>query len=318
MPNLLIAAGNQAVEPYLELFSVSIRNESTREAYSRAVREFLGWCDREGLRDMQDIQAKDVRKYVGRPRSFFGNRYRSTATNKQHMAAIRRFFKLMTEKKILAMNPAEEVETSRLSPSDLKTKVFLPGDVQKILASIDTSHVVGKRDRALLAILAYTFARVSTVTRLHVKDYFEADCHFVVRFTEKSGKKIEIPVHHKLKEILDLYLEASGLKSQPDAFLFPVTAGQTRRLTTKPMTRIGAARMLQRRLDKAGLASFYTAHSFRSSGITNFLENGGTLEVAQRIAGHADSRTTKLYRTTNLHDSREHKLSVEDVEHIRY
>jgi site-specific recombinase XerD len=61
------------------------------------------------------------------------------------------------------------------------------------------------------------------------------------------------------------------------------------------MTRFDGANLLKRRLRDAGIVGGYSPHSFRATGITNYLENGGTLEVAQRIAGHADSRTTKLY-----------------------
>ena len=61
------------------------------------------------------------------------------------------------------------------------------------------------------------------------------------------------------------------------------------------MTRFDGANLLKRRLRDAGIVGDYSPHSFRATGITNYLENGGTLEVAQRIAGHADSRTTKLY-----------------------
>jgi integrase/recombinase XerD len=70
--------------------------------------------------------------------------------------------------------------------------------------------------------------------------------------------------------------------------------------------------MLKRRLKDAGLSDAFSPHSFRATGITNFLENGGTLEAAQRIAGHADSRTTKLY------DRRGQRVLLEDMERIRY
>jgi integrase/recombinase XerD len=79
-----------------------------------------------------------------------------------------------------------------------------------------------------------------------------------------------------------------------------------------PLVRTDAADMLKRRLKQAGLPAHYSPHSFRATGITNFLENDGTLEAAQRIAGHADSRTTKLY------DRRGQKVLLEDMERIRY
>ena len=119
-------------------------------------------------------------------------------------------------------------------------------------------------------------------------------------------------MHHKLEELLDQYLETSGLRNRPNAPLFPIALGKTRKLGNRPATRIDAARMLKRRLKDAGLSDAFSPHSFRATGITNFLENGGTLEVAQRIAGHADSRTTKLY------DRRGQKVLLEDMERIRY
>ena len=143
---------------------------------------------------------------------------------------------------------------------------------------------------------------------LKVEDYFQTGKRSMIRFREKGGKETEIPVHHKLEELLDQYLEISGLRNRPTAPLFPIAVGKTRKLGNRPATRIDAARMLKRRLKDAGLSDAFSSHSFRATGITNFLENGGTLEVAQRIAGHADSRTTKLY------DRRGQKVLVEDME----
>jgi integrase/recombinase XerD len=111
----------------------------------------------------------------------------------------------------------------------------------------------------------------------------------------KGGKEKEFPVHHLLEEILDSYLDVSGLRANPTGPLFPTTLGKTRKLGARPMTRIDAARMLKRLLAKAGISVGYSPHSFRATGLTRFLEEGGTLEGAQNIADHADSRTTKLY-----------------------
>jgi integrase/recombinase XerD len=105
----------------------------------------------------------------------------------------------------------------------------------------------------------------------------------------------ELPVHHKLEELLDHYLKASGLEKEPGSPLFPASIGKTAKLSRRPLARTDAADMLKRRLNQAGLPAHYSPHSFRATGITNFLEDDGTLEAAQRIAGHADSRTTKLY-----------------------
>jgi site-specific recombinase XerC len=148
--------------------------------------------------------------------------------------------------------------------------------------------------------------------RLKVEDYYPSGKRFLLGFKEKGGKEKELPVHHKLEELLDRYLKASGLEKEPESPLFPASIGKTGKLSRRPLRRTDAADMLKRRLRQAGLPAHYSPHSFRATGITNFLENDGTLEAAQRIAGHADSRTTKLY------DRRGQKVLLEDMERIRY
>jgi integrase len=103
-----------------------------------------------------------------------------------------------------------------------------------------------------------------------------------------------------------------ALENEPESPLFATALGKTGKLSRRPPMRTDAADMLKRRLKQAGLPAHYSPHSFRATGITNFLENDDTLEAAQRIAGHADSRTTKLY------DRRGQKVLLEDMERIRY
>jgi site-specific recombinase XerD len=203
------------------------------------------------------------------------------------------------------MNPAREVKTERFSRTEGKTPAFVEGEVQKLLDAIETSTHTDLRDRALLGVLAYTFARI-------VAGYYPSGKRFFLRFKDKGGKEKELPVHHKLEELLDEYLKATGLEKEPQSPLFPATLGKTGKLSRRPLVRTDAGDMLKRRLKQAGLPAHYSPHSFRATGITNFLENDGTLEAAQRIAGHADSRTTKLY------DRRGQKVLLEDMERIRY
>ena len=192
------------------------------------------------------------------------------------------------------------------------TPAFVEGEVQKLLNGVETFTHTGLRDRALLATLAYTFARIGSVVNLKVEDCYPSGKRFLLRFKEKGGKEKELPVHHKLEEILDQYLKATGLEKEPQSPLFPAAVRKTGKLSRRPLVRTDAADMRKRWLRQAGLPAHYSPHSFRATGITNFLENDGTLEAAQRIVGHADSRTTKLYAR------RGQKLLIEDIERIRY
>jgi site-specific recombinase XerC len=150
---------------------------------------------------------------------------RSAATIKQHMAAIRMLFSWLTEKGVLAMNPAREVKTPKFPRSEGKTPAPPHQEVQKLLDSIDVTHQVGLRDRALLAVMAYTFARIGAVVLLTPQDYLQLGKRSLIRFREKGGKEKEIPVHHKLEEYLDVYLEAAKLSEQPASPLFRSTRG---------------------------------------------------------------------------------------------
>jgi site-specific recombinase XerD len=111
----------------------------------------------------------------------------------------------LTEKGILAMNPAREVKREEFSRREGKIETFDTEQVQKVLDKIDTSTEVGLRDRALLGTLAYTFARIGAVVNLKVEDYFQTGKRSLILFREKGGKETEIPVHHKLEELLDEY-----------------------------------------------------------------------------------------------------------------
>jgi site-specific recombinase XerD len=88
------------------------------------------------------------------------------------------------------------------------------GSTPKEIA-VETSTHTGLRDRALLGTLAYTFSRIGAVVNLKVEDYYPSGKRFLLRFKEKGGKEKELPVHHKLEELLDQYLKASGLEKEP-------------------------------------------------------------------------------------------------------
>jgi site-specific recombinase XerD len=123
-------------------------------------------------------------------------------TVKQHMAAIRVLFSWLTEKGVLAMNPAREVKTERFSRTEGKKPAFVEREVQTLLNAVETSTHTGLRDRALLGTLAYTFARIGAVVNLKVEDYYPSGKRLLLRLKEKSGKEKELPVHYKVEELL--------------------------------------------------------------------------------------------------------------------
>jgi integrase len=131
-----------------------------------------------------------------------------------------------------------------------------------------------------------------------------------VRLHEKGGKRHEMPAHHNLESYLDSYIEAAGIRGGGKAPLFRSAAGRTGTLTEKPMNRVDAWRMIQRRATDLGTRVKIGCHTFRATGITAYLEVGGTLENAQAMAAHESPRTTKLYDRTG------DEITLDEVERI--
>ena len=142
----------------------------------RAIQRFLSWCERAGYQQLEDIEPITAAAYIETLQ-----RLAAPPTVKQHMAAIRMLFSWLTEKGVLAMNPGREVKTERFSRTEGKTPAFVDGEVQKLLDAVDASTHTGLRDRALLGVLAYTFARIGAVVNLKVEDYYPSGKRFLLR-----------------------------------------------------------------------------------------------------------------------------------------
>ena len=138
--------------------------------------------------DLEDIEPITVAAYIE-----ILQRRASPPTVKQHMAAIRMLFSWLTEKGVLAMNPAREVKTERFSRTEGKTPAFVEGEVQRLLEAVETSTNTGLRDRALLGVLAYTFARIGTVVNLKVEDYYPSGKRFLPALKRKEAKRKSFP-----------------------------------------------------------------------------------------------------------------------------
>lgn len=308
LPKILEDAGEDASQRVIEFFTAEIRNPNTREAYARAVRRFFRWVGRRGL-DLSDIEPPHVAAYVEEDD-------RARATVKQNLAAIRRLFDYLVSGGALSSNPAAPVKGPKISNPEGKTPVLTAEEARELLDSIVASEAdrndVGRlRDRAVIATMTYTFARVSAACGLDVRDYFLAGRRRKLRLKEKGGKERTVPVHHKLEEYLSTYLEEAGLEDQKGEPLFQ-SLSRSRELTGRRLLPDNALQMVKRRAEVAGFdPDEVTCHTFRGTGITTYLENGGELETAQHIAGHNSATTTKLY------DRRQQNVEQEEIERVR-
>ncbi|HLJ45459.1 MAG TPA: tyrosine-type recombinase/integrase [Bryobacteraceae bacterium] len=301
----LFAPDQDAARRFIEFFTANIRNPNTRRAYARAAVEFAVWCEQNDLRELASIEPVHVAAYVE------ALQIRLAAPSvKLHLAAIRMLFDWLVVGQIVAVNPASPVRGPKHSVKKGKTSVLSAAEARTLLDSIIPSSSVALRDRALIAIMVYAFARVGAALKMRVEDVYVQKRRSWVRLHEKGGKRHEMPCHHNLDAYLHAYIDGVGLAGSGKALLFPTALGRTGKLSGRPMTQADAYRMIRRRATEAGIPTRVGNHSFRATGITEYLRNGGKLEIAQQMANHESARTTGLY------DRRDDEVSLDEVERI--
>jgi integrase/recombinase XerD len=284
-------------------FAATIRNKNTRMAYYRAVTDFFAWLDAAGIVALVDIEPLHVAAYIEALQERMAK-----PTVKQHLAAM--LFDWLVTGGILASNPATSVRGPKHVIKRGKTPVLTTDQARVLIESIDTSTLVGLRDRALIGVMTYAFARIGAVVSMRVEDYFANGKRWWVRLHEKGGKRHEMPAHHKLEAFLDEYLRAADMVGDAKSPLFRSAIGRTGTLAETAMHRVDAWRMIQRRSAELGMKVKIGCHTFRATGITAYLEAGGTLENAQLMAAHESPRTTKLYDRTG------DEITLDEVERI--
>jgi len=223
VPAIVAAAGDNAARRYLEFFAVTIENPNTRQAYFHACRRFFDSCERKGLDELVAIEPMHVAAYIRALGKDF-----EKPTVKQHLAAIRMLFDWLVVGQVVATNPAHSVRGPKHVVKTGKTTVLTGEQARELLDSIDTSTVVGLRDRALISVMTFAFARIGAAVAMRVEDYYPKGKRWWVRLHEKGGKRREMPAHHTLEAYLDAYIEAAGLRDGGKAPLFRAAAGRTR------------------------------------------------------------------------------------------
>jgi site-specific recombinase XerD len=305
VPAAIAAAGAAARKRFVEFFTANIRNRNTRSAYARAVSDFFAWCEQAELSTLALLQPVHVAAYIEQL-----SQTRAAPSVKQHLAAIRMLFDWLVVGQVVPSNPASVVRGPKHVVKRGKTPVLSPEEAHELFSSIPTDTLVGLRDRALIGVLIYSFARVSAAVAMRVEDYFPQGKRWWLRLHEKGGKHHEMPVHHTLEEYLDSYIDAAGLWEDKKGPLFRASNRKTGILSEDTLDREDAFHMIRRRARQAGVETKIGCHTFRATGITIYLTNGGDLEKAQQMAAHESPRTTKLY------DRRSDVVTLDEVEKV--
>jgi site-specific recombinase XerD len=279
VPALIAAAGERVSLRFLEFFAANIRNPHTRRAYAHAVAGFMTWCDANRVGSITAVQPLHVAAWIEQQTC-----EHAAPTAKLRLAALRHLFDWLVTGQMMPTNPAGSVRGPAHVVKAAKTPVLAPEEAR---------------------------ARIGAALGMKVEDVFTQNRRLWVRLREKGGKAHAMPCHHNLETYLLAYIEGAGLAEDPEGPLFRTIGRGTGLLTRTPLPQANAYAMIGRRAAAAGIATKLGNHSFRATGITTYLKNGGTLEKAAQMANHASTRTTQLY------DRRREELSLDEVERIR-
>ena len=305
LPALVASADEAARLRFLEFFAVTIRNPHTRRAYMRAAGEFLAWCEARGVASLAGVQPLHVAAWIEAQGGEL-----APPSGKQQLAGVRSLFDWLVMGQVVPANPAASVRGPAYSQRRGKTPVLVPDEARHLLDTIDVATHAGLRDRALIGLMVYSFARIGAALAMRVEDVFMQNRRLWVRLHEKGGKRHEMPCHHNLEDYLTAYIDGCGLREDRKGPLFRTIARGTGQLSETPLPQANAFAMVRRRAAAAGIGTAIGNHSFRATGITTYLKNGGTLETAATMANHSSTRTTQLY------DRRPDDVTLDEVERV--
>ena len=308
VPSLIRQDGPRTCKRFLEFFAAQIRNRNTRAAYARANARFFTWCQEQaGVTQLVQIEPIHVAAWLEHRVTEV-----SAPTVKQELAALRKLFDWLVLGQILPASPAAFVRGPSHSVKVGTTPVLTVDQARILLSSIPDDTVPGQRDRALISLMIYSFARIGAALALDVGDLFREQHRLNIRLTEKGGKRHLMPCHHTLDAYLVSYMTVAGLGPDPKVPLFQTITRDRRGLSGRRLNRTEAWYMVRRRARAAGIDTAVSCHTFRGTGITAYLEHpDAKLEEAQKMAAHSDPKTTRLY------DRRSQAVTIDDVERIR-
>jgi len=311
VPAIVAELGRKAERTFVEFFVAHLSNDHTRRAYAHAAAHLSDWLEAQGW-SLAELEPIEAATYI----EFLKKEGKATSTIKARLSALRNLCDYMTSRGVLEWNPFSVVRAPRMSAGEGKTPILEAEDVRALFDSIGAEDVIDLRDRAILSLMLYTFARVGAVVKVDGRHYEAGTARATVALHEKRGRFHRVPCHHQLHEAMEAFLAVSPVGPRTPVFRSADRARDEeghRQLTRHRLQARNVLAMVKRRAAEVGLpAEAVCNHSFRGTGITNFMENGGAIDVAAGIAGHASTKTTQLYNRSVQ------KVQRDEIERVRF
>lgn len=296
-------------------FLKNYNSEQTRKAYYSDLKHFFKFFKmafKKSIRHPSDVTRLHIIAY----KDFiidcggFDNAKASNLTVRRKMATLSSYFKFMLENNIIEFNPVDGIKRPRKSPNR-GTECLSENQVRLLfdLLDLEAMTVAGftpHLHRAIIYILFYTGIRVSELIEIKRKDYFMYNGMPAFKITAKGAQMRIIPIHQKLKSIVEEFLVELRLQLKKqklpilkaDDYLF-FSLKNNRNKKRKNLSRYGVYKIINKRAFQAGIKQVISPHSARATLITALLDQGQDLYRVSLSVGHANPETTKIYDKRN-------------------
>jgi site-specific recombinase XerD len=265
------------------------RSSHTAENYTLYLERFVEFTD--------DIAVEKITSEIIRKYRLWLNRYKnnndeplSPITQSYHLIALRGFLNYLSKRDITSLSP-EKIELPKVSRRQVTFLHY--NEVEQLLEQIDTSSLVGLRDRAIIELLFSSGLRVSELVNLNRDHVNTTRREFMVRGKGKKDRPVFIS--ETASSHVNNYLKARADSLQP---LFLSYSKNIEASTTGDYRRLGA-RSIQRIINKyarlAGITKHVSPHTLRHSFATDLLMNGADIRSVQAMLGHSNISTTQVY-----------------------
>ena len=292
---------------YLRDFFIYLRmernlSENTISAYSIALKRYITFLEDRGIKNADKV-SHDVVEAMFTLLSSIGLSSRSVA---QNLSALKAFHRFLEDEDITKKDPTQNFQTPRMSKK--LPQVLEYSEINRILNSIDSSSLIGIRDRTMFEVLYSAGLRVSELINLIISNVFKEEG--IIRVIGKRSKERIIPLGEEAFRWIGLWSsdarpQIAKVGSSGD-FLFLNARG-------KRMTRDGFFKLFKKQIGKAGIEKDVSPHTFRHSFATHLLEGGADLRSVQEMLGHVSISTTQIY----THVDREYLKEVHKTFHPR-
>ena len=256
------------------------------EAYMRDLRQFAHFILRMWDLPPRKVEAAMVERYM----AWLYDRGREKSSQARALSSVRSFFNFLMINDQIDASPAEFVQSPKFGrqlPDVLSTD-----EIDRIIATVDTSTVKGLRDQAMLEVLYSCGLRVSELTSLRIQDLFFGEGY--IRVIGKGDKQRIVPISAVARERIHRYLDKRpGARSNEDILFLNNRGGK--------LTRVMVFTILKEAAQRAGIHKHISPHTFRHSFATHLLEGGASIRQVQEMLGHESILTTEIY--THLDNS---------------